>query len=135
MQCWTVRRPIRCPCTGTVLVWKIKTAMTIRGCPSPLRSWASSEEKYSSAQRIRYPLSGSIVSRDLVEGTIAWSDEKTMLSGTERLLPVGLQGPFDTEQMKEGVFLMQVVHRSWTRWMLREGWPSLLDLTFPGEQP
>jgi hypothetical protein len=78
-------------------------------------------------QRVRYVLSGEIVSPDRVEGIIEWSDEQTVLEATHPLLKIDTIG-YPVPDSSQHIFVMLRGDKAWTCEWLREQWSDLFNL-------
>jgi hypothetical protein len=76
-------------------------------------------------QRVRYRLSGVLVETGRVEGTIAWTDEQSVLGATNPLLEVDTVGMHHPDPAAHR-FVMIRVDETWTCETLREQLEELL---------
>jgi len=70
-------------------------------------------------QRVSYRLSGTVIDRGRIEGTIEWSDEQVVLGATNALLEADTIGLLDPDPAAHR-FVMVRVDESWTCETLRD---------------
>ena len=70
-------------------------------------------------QRVSYRLSGAVISRDRIEGTIEWTDEQVVLGATNALLKADTIGSLDPDPDAHR-FVMVRVDKTWTCETLRD---------------
>lgn len=72
-------------------------------------------------QRVKYALSGIVISSDRIEGVIEWSDEQVVLAATNPLLMADSTGYPDPDPSRH-IFVMIRAQEAWTCEWLAEHW-------------
>ncbi|MBE0636836.1 hypothetical protein IH601_12635 [Candidatus Bipolaricaulota bacterium] len=78
-------------------------------------------------QRVRYALSGKLISPDRIEGTMEWSDEQTVLDATNALLKADTIGYPDPDPTRHLFIMLRLDGPTTCEW-LGEHWRGLFGL-------
>ena len=78
-------------------------------------------------QRVRYVLTGTVISLDRIEGTIEWSDEQSILDVSNPILRAGASSSPDPDPAKH-VFVMIRAQEGWTCEWLAAHWRELFGV-------
>jgi len=78
-------------------------------------------------QRVKYALSGIVISSDRIEGVIEWSDEQVVLAATNPLLMADSTGYPDPDPSRH-IFAMIRAQEAWTCEWIAEHWREVFGL-------